>query len=81
MKACKVDESTDGLAYILETRKGIRYGLYRATEGKFHLVRFKKGVKAFKKPKGVFKEVDGKLMYEMASTPTISQVDIQHEQN
>lgn len=62
-KVCKVQEQDSDIEYILE-RMGRRYGLIRTTENKFHVVRFGKGKKQLIKPKGIFKEVDGKLIFE-----------------
>ena len=66
MKVCKMEEDGNGPAYVLEARAGTRYGLFRATEGKFHVIRMKSGKKhLITKPKGMFKEVDGKLVFEI----------------
>jgi hypothetical protein len=62
-RVCKMEEDDSGLAYVLEKR-GRRYGLFRATEGKFHVIRFAKGKKHMIKPKGIFREIDGKLVFE-----------------
>lgn len=65
-KVCKLDEDGNGPAYVLEARNGARYGLFRATEGKFHCIRMKSGKKNLIKTKeGIFKEVDGKLVFEL----------------
>jgi len=66
-KVCKMEEDGNGNspAYVLEARNGARYGLFRATEGKFHCIRMKSGKKHLIKPKGIFKEVDGKLVFEL----------------
>jgi hypothetical protein len=64
-KVCKMEEDGAGPAYVLEARAGIRYGLFRATEGNFHVIRMKSGKKHLIKPKGIFKEVDGKLVFEL----------------
>lgn len=64
-KVCKMEEEGNGPAYVLEARNGARYGLFRATEGKFHCIRMKSGKKHLIKPKGIFKEVEGKLVFEL----------------
>lgn len=64
-KVCKMEEDGTGPAYVLESRTGARYGLFRATEGKFHCIRLKSGKKHLVKPKGIFKEIDGKLIFEL----------------
>lgn len=64
-KVCKMDEDGSGPAYVLEARGGARYGLFRATEGNFHVIRMKSGKKHLIKPKGIFKEVEGKLVFEL----------------
>jgi hypothetical protein len=65
-KVCKMDETSSGSpAYVLESRGGHRYGLFRAPEGNFTVIRMKKGKKHLIKPKGgIFKETDGKLIFE-----------------
>ena len=65
-KVCKLDEDGNGPAYVLEARGGARYGLFRATENKFHCIRMKSGKKNLIKTKeGAFREVDGKLVFEL----------------
>lgn len=69
-KAWKMQED-GGPTYVVEARKGLRYGLYRTTEGKFICARLKPGKKNIIKPKGIFQEVDGKLVFELFKLPTI----------
>jgi hypothetical protein len=64
-KAWKMEEGDCGPSYVVEARKGLRYGLWRTTENKFICARLKPGIKRIIKPKGVFKEVDGKLIFEL----------------
>lgn len=68
-KVCKMEEDGSGPAYVLEARGGARYGLFRATEGHFHVIRMKSGKKHLIKPKGIFKEVEGKLIFELLGVP------------
>lgn len=64
-KCCRMEED-GGPAYVLESRGGARYGLFRATEGHFHVIRMKSGKKHLIKPKGIFREVEGNLVFEMS---------------
>jgi hypothetical protein len=73
-KVCKMDEDGSGPAYVLEARGGARYGLFRATEGNFHVIRMKTGKKHLIKPKGIFKEVEGKLVFELNMPKGMQQV-------
>lgn len=65
-RGCKMEERPGDPAYVLESRAGARYGLFRVSEGKFMVVRMKSGKKHMIKPRGgCFKETDGKLIFEL----------------
>jgi hypothetical protein len=72
LKSWKMEENGTGPAYVIEARGGCRYGLFRTLEGKFIMARMKG--KVIKKPKGVFKEVDGKLVFELFKLPGAARI-------
>jgi hypothetical protein len=66
-KICRMNDDENGPKYVVEARKGIRYGLYPSSGNSFHVVRMK--TKKLAKSKGIFKELDGKLYFEVLTKP------------
>jgi len=72
---CKMEETSDGNpSYLLKSRNGARYGLYKSNENRFHVVRLKSGNKRLIKPKnGYFTEVDGKLAFHQTDIEKVEE--------
>jgi hypothetical protein len=64
----KMDE-TQGPAWLLKTRNGTRYGLFRANQDRFHCIRMKSGKKHLVNIKdGYFTEENGILAFKSTLT-------------